>query len=226
MTTKRVQRYETAEIIVTFDPNRCVHSAVCVRGLPAVFDVRRKRWVQPELATAAEVAAQVERCPSGALQYRLKSASSPAIPPVTRATPQDRPRIFEVWEASVRATHHFLAEDDIQFLIPRARTALATYEPLHCLRNESGEVDAFIGVAGVNIDLLFVHPARRGMGLGRTLVEFAIRELGATDLDVNEQNPQAVGFYEHLGFRTISRSPLDAQGRPFPILHMRLAPQP
>ena len=72
MTTKRVQSYETPEIVVTFDPNICIHSGVCVRGLPAVFDVRRKRWVQPERASAAEVAAQVARCPSGALQARLK----------------------------------------------------------------------------------------------------------------------------------------------------------
>lgn len=69
---KRLQSYETAEITVTFDPNICIHSGVCVRGLPLVFDVKRKRWVRPELAAAADVAAQIERCPSGALQYRLK----------------------------------------------------------------------------------------------------------------------------------------------------------
>ena len=69
---KRLQTYETDEIVVTFDPAVCVHSAVCVRGLPAVFDVSRKRWVRPDAASAAEVAAQVERCPSGALQYRWK----------------------------------------------------------------------------------------------------------------------------------------------------------
>ena len=72
MEPKRLQTYETDEIIVTFDPNLCIHSGVCVRGLPAVFDVRRKRWVQPDLATAEQVAAQIERCPSGALQYRMK----------------------------------------------------------------------------------------------------------------------------------------------------------
>ena len=70
--SKRLQVYESPEITVTFDPNVCIHSGVCVRGLRAVFDVARKRWVRPELASAAEVAAQVARCPSGALQYRLK----------------------------------------------------------------------------------------------------------------------------------------------------------
>jgi len=69
--TKRLQVYETPEITVTFEPDVCQHSGVCLRGLPAVFDVNRKRWVRPELALAAEVAAQVRRCPSGALKYRL-----------------------------------------------------------------------------------------------------------------------------------------------------------
>jgi uncharacterized Fe-S cluster protein YjdI len=68
---KRVQTYETEEIVVTFDPNVCTHSGVCVRGLPLVFDVRRKRWIAPEHASAEEVAAQIRRCPSGALQYRM-----------------------------------------------------------------------------------------------------------------------------------------------------------
>lgn len=70
---KRLQTYETPEITVTFDPDVCIHSGVCVRGLPAVFDVKRKRWVRPELASAADVAAQVARCPSGALQARLNA---------------------------------------------------------------------------------------------------------------------------------------------------------
>ena len=68
----RLQTYEADEIIVTFDPNVCIHSGVCVRGLPDVFDVKRKRWIRPELESADLVAAQVERCPSGALQYIRK----------------------------------------------------------------------------------------------------------------------------------------------------------
>jgi uncharacterized Fe-S cluster protein YjdI len=68
---KRLQTYATPEITVTFDPNVCVHSGVCVRGLRAVFDVSRRDWIRPDAATAAEVAAQIDRCPSGALQYRL-----------------------------------------------------------------------------------------------------------------------------------------------------------
>ena len=69
--THRLQVYETPEITVTFDSALCIHSGNCVRGLPAVFDVGRKRWVRPEAATADQVEAQIMRCPSGALNsYR------------------------------------------------------------------------------------------------------------------------------------------------------------
>jgi len=70
---RRLQSYESDDIVVTFDPSICVHSGVCVRGLPAVFDVKLKRWVRPENAPAGQVADQVRRCPSGALQFRVKS---------------------------------------------------------------------------------------------------------------------------------------------------------
>jgi len=68
---KRVQTYETPGITVTFDPNICIHSGVCVRGLRPVFDVSRRDWVHADAAPPEVVAAQIARCPSGALQYRL-----------------------------------------------------------------------------------------------------------------------------------------------------------
>lgn len=69
MMSRRLQTYEGKGITVTFDPNICIHSGVCVRGLRKVFDVTRKRWVDVSAATADEIAAQIEKCPSGALQY-------------------------------------------------------------------------------------------------------------------------------------------------------------
>jgi len=76
---KRLQIYETPEITVTFDPAVCIHSGNCLRGLPAVFDVRRKRWVRPEAARPQEVEAQIARCPSGALQcHRPGQSGGPA----------------------------------------------------------------------------------------------------------------------------------------------------
>lgn len=79
--TKRLQTYETDAITVTFDPNICIHSGVCVRTLPAVFDVRRKRWVAPEAAPADAVAAMIRTCPSGALQYRFPDQPPPDLAP-------------------------------------------------------------------------------------------------------------------------------------------------
>jgi len=71
-TPRRLQVYEAEGVVVTFDPNLCVHSGVCLRTLPAVFDVRRRRWVRPQLDTTERVVAAIRACPSGALQYRLK----------------------------------------------------------------------------------------------------------------------------------------------------------
>lgn len=70
---RRLQIYEGPGFTVTFDPNVCTHSGVCVRGLGAVFDVRRKRWVDVNAATAEEIEAQIARCPSGALGYKRSS---------------------------------------------------------------------------------------------------------------------------------------------------------
>ena len=75
--TKPVQVFETPEITVTFDPAICQHSGVCVRGLPAVFDVSRKRWVRPEAASADLVEAQIARCPSGALKSHRPGGPTP-----------------------------------------------------------------------------------------------------------------------------------------------------
>lgn len=76
---RRLQVYETDQIRVTFDPNICIHSGVCLRTLPAVFDVRRKRWVQPEEASIDAVMPAVAKCPSGALQYQLVTSVSPSV---------------------------------------------------------------------------------------------------------------------------------------------------
>jgi uncharacterized Fe-S cluster protein YjdI len=69
VTEKRPQTYVAPGITVHFDPNVCRHTGVCLRALPAVFDVRRRKWIEPRAATPDEVAAAVERCPSGALTY-------------------------------------------------------------------------------------------------------------------------------------------------------------
>ena len=74
--SKRLQTYDAPGISVTFDPNVCRHSGRCLAALPGVFDVTRSRWIRPELATVGAVAAAIEQCPSGALQYTLTTAGN------------------------------------------------------------------------------------------------------------------------------------------------------
>ncbi|WP_017581296.1 (4Fe-4S)-binding protein [Nocardiopsis valliformis] len=62
--------YEGQSIAVTFEAGRCQHAAECVRGLPEVFDIERRPWIQPDNAAADRTAEVVRRCPSGALEYR------------------------------------------------------------------------------------------------------------------------------------------------------------
>ena len=71
---KKLQVYETPAITVSFDPNVCRHSGVCLRTLPAVFDVARSRWVRPEAGAPDAVAAAIRKWPSGALQFYLRSS--------------------------------------------------------------------------------------------------------------------------------------------------------
>lgn len=66
---ERIYTYDTAEIKVSWDKNRCIHAEECVHGLPAVFDPKSKPWIKPEQADKAELIRVIERCPSGALHY-------------------------------------------------------------------------------------------------------------------------------------------------------------
>ncbi len=132
----------------------------------------------------------------------------------------DYQEIIEVWEASVRATHHFLKEEDIQFFKPLILAHYLDTVNRFGVRNEESELLGFLGVHEDKIEMLFLHPDSFGRGIGKALTFFAVHKLGGTEVDVNEDNPQAVGFYEHLGFKTISRSETDPLGKPFPILSM------
>lgn len=142
---------------------------------------------------------------------------------VDKVSPSEYPALVEVWEASVRATHHFLKEEDITFYRPLILNEYLKAVELRCVRDQEIKIAGFLGVAEGNVEMLFIHPDLRGKGVGKILLNFAIEKLGANKVDVNEANRQAVGFYEHSGFRTISRSAFDSTGKPYPMLHMVLA---
>jgi putative acetyltransferase len=133
----------------------------------------------------------------------------------------DYPRVVEVWEASVRATHHFVAAADIEFFRPIVRDVLPNLE-IYCMRDSDNTVVGYVAVADKEVQMLFIHPDYRGQGVGRKLLTYAIEQLGANRLDVNEQNEQAVGFYKRMGLEVVGRSELDGFGKPYPLLHMRV----
>lgn len=129
--------------------------------------------------------------------------------------------VVELWESSVRATHHFLKEEDIEYYKPLILNTYLDAVELRCIRN-NGKIVGFLGVADQNLEMLFIDPEYRGKKIGKTLLNYSISQLNVTKVDVNEQNEQAVGFYKHCGFETIKRSKLDSSGKPYPTLHMEL----
>ncbi|MFT2089556.1 GNAT family N-acetyltransferase [Paraglaciecola sp. 2405UD69-4] len=138
---------------------------------------------------------------------------------VKQVTKKHYKELIEVWESSVRATHHFLPEENILELRPLILQYYFDAVELRCITLNK-EIAGFIGVADSNVEMLFVSPSYFGEGIGSRLMEYAISSLGALKVDVNEQNPQAIGFYEKMGFKRTGRSELDGQGNPFPLIHM------
>lgn len=118
----------------------------------------------------------------------------------------DRPRpgetetLIRVWEAAVRSTHAFLTEAGIAFYREVVREALPQID-LHVRRDAQGQPVAFLTTADERIEMLFVHSAAQGKGLGWELVQWARQQKGAWWVDVNEQNEVGRRFYAHLGFR-------------------------
>lgn len=138
---------------------------------------------------------------------------------IREATPADYESLTAVWLRSVRATHSFLTEEKIQELLPLVRESALPSLELWVLDSDNGPA-GFIGFVGAKVEALFLDPAHFRRGWGRRLVEHARRLKGPLTVDVNEQNPEAVRFYEALGFRVVGRSETDQDGRPYPLLHM------
>lgn len=137
----------------------------------------------------------------------------------------DYDELIRLWEASVRSTHHFLTEKDIHYYKPLIRNEYFHAVTLYIIRdNQTNRIAAFMGLSYELIEMLFVHPEQQGKGYGKMLIEYAIQEKNIRKVDVNEQNEQALHFYQNRGFKVISRDATDGQGKPFPILHMLLKP--
>jgi putative acetyltransferase len=141
---------------------------------------------------------------------------------IRTALSEDSEMLTTVWLDSVRATHHFLGEEDVQALLPLVSAYLK--HPGHDLwvLCDDGIPVGFMGIEGPSVQSLFIAPGSMRRGGGRALLAHA-RALakGPLTADVNEQNVQALAFYRASGFSIVGRSPTDDQGRPYPLVHMR-----
>jgi putative acetyltransferase len=134
---------------------------------------------------------------------------------------KDHEELQNVWEASVRVSHDFLAEEDIQAYKRLIGTDYLKSLSLYCIKQQ-GSIAGFLGVDDKLIQMLFVHPAYMRQGVGKALLNFAISVCKTTEVDVNEQNTQALAFYKGFGFEPFERFESDAAGKPFPILNLVL----
>ena len=78
-----------------------------------------------------------------------------------------------------------------------------------------------MGISGQMLEMLFIANENRGQGIGKQLLQYGIKHYAVNELTVNEQNPLAKGFYEHMGFTVYKRTELDEQGNPYPLLYMK-----
>ena len=128
--------------------------------------------------------------------------------------------LVQVWEQSVAATHTFLSASEISNIKVYVPQALRGVAHLVVAEDDAERPVAFMGVEGGSLEMLFISPDARGKSLGKRLLTYGIERYGVERLTVNEQNPQARGFYEHMGFRTYKRTDHDEQGNPYPLLYM------
>ena len=134
----------------------------------------------------------------------------------------DYTTLTRIWLASVKATHHFLTDEDVEYYHHKLPVCYMPHVSLYAVRNGKNNICGFIGIAQGMIQMLFVHPDCMGKGYGSLLLRFAVETEGIGLVDVNEQNTRALEFYRRHGFVVVSRDPVDGEGKPYPILHMEL----
>lgn len=141
---------------------------------------------------------------------------------IRKSNEDDATALLDIWLRSVRASHAFITESDLQSLLPVVRDQVLPELDLWILCKDQDSPIGFMGVGENSIEALFIDPDHFRCRGGTLLIEFARSRLSRPlHVDVNEQNPAAVDFYKAMGFEVIGRSDLDGEGRPFPLLHMR-----
>lgn len=129
--------------------------------------------------------------------------------------------LLEIWESSVRFTHLFLSDDEINNIKEFVPQALSDVPVLIIAENKKGKSIGFMGIADKMLEMLFISNENRRAEIGKQLLQYEIKKYSINEVTVNEQNPLAKVFYECMGFRTYKRTELDEQGNPYPLLYMK-----
>ncbi len=140
------------------------------------------------------------------------------IEKIDHLTDSLKDELIGVWEKSVRSSHQFLSEEDLAYYRPRIRDIYFDAVDLYVIRNPN--VVAFMGLSEDMVEMLFVLPSEKGKGYGSALLNFAFEEKKIRKIDVNEQNTKAYQFYINRGYRAIAKDEVDAEGKPYPIVHL------
>lgn len=130
-------------------------------------------------------------------------------------------QLLKVWESSVKATHLFLSNDEISHIKQYVPQAINCVPILVIAESEDRNPLGFMGISDKTLEMLFISNENRGQGIGKQLLQYGIDNYLSNELTVNEQNPLAKGFYEHMGFEIYKRTELDEQGNPYPLLYMK-----
>jgi putative acetyltransferase len=141
-------------------------------------------------------------------------------------TQSDYPELIGLWESSVRATHYFLGDEEIEYFKRKILEGYFDFVDLYTAKAADEKIVGFLGLNSEKIEMLYVQPDHMGKGIGKFLLLHAIQAKGVSKVDVNEKNQQAVGFYQKMGFKINKRNPFDAEGKPHAILEMELAQVP
>lgn len=131
----------------------------------------------------------------------------------------DHAALVDVWRRSVDASHDFLAPGAAEEIEAEVRRALGAVAEQWLVEAGVRPV-AFLGCTGPHVDMLFVAPGYFRHGLGTRLLTHARRRHGPLAVEVNEANAAAHAFYRARGFVVTERSPVDSEGRPYPLLRL------
>ena len=128
--------------------------------------------------------------------------------------------LLGIWERSLKASHKFLTDKEIENIKKYVPQAFKGVEHLIVAFEDELPL-GFIGINGDKNRDFFIDGDLRGKGIGSGLINYTFNNFNVNEVVVNEQNPLAHNFYLKVGFKDFSRSELDEQGNPYPIITMK-----